>query len=62
MLSVVTDMTPRKVLEYPVHQLRSKPEILNQCWLNVGPSSAKLAQHQATIESLSRVCWVDAFL
>ena len=32
-------------------------ETLNQCWFNVGPSSATLAQHWNSIGSVSRACW-----
>ena len=31
-----------------------------QCWLIVGPPSATLAQHQTSIGSTCRVCWVRA--
>ena len=32
---------------------------LNQCCVNVGPPSATLGQHQPSIGSTSRVCWVN---
>ena len=35
----------------------SKHDTLKQCWLNVGPSSAMVGQHQASIVSMCRVCW-----
>ena len=34
-----------------------KHETLNQCWADVGPTSATLAQHQPSIGSMSRACW-----
>ena len=38
--------------------LLSKHDTLNQCWFDIGPSSATLAQHQTSIVSMCRVCWV----
>ena len=35
-----------------------KHEMLNQCWAIVGLSSTTLVQHQPSIGSASRVCWV----
>ena len=35
----------------------SKHETVVRCWLNVGPSSATLAQHCANIGLMCRVCW-----
>ena len=35
----------------------SKHETLNQCWVDVGPPSATLVQHQPNISSMSRVYW-----
>ena len=37
-----------------------KHEKLKQCWIDVGPSSATLSQHQTNIGSTSRVGWVYA--
>ena len=34
-----------------------EPDTLKQCWFNVGPPSATLAQLKANIVSLCRVCW-----
>ena len=33
-----------------------KHETLNQCWADVGPTSATLAQHQPSIGSMARAC------
>ena len=35
----------------------SKHAILNQCWVDVGPSSTTLAQHQPNTGTTSRVYW-----
>ena len=35
----------------------SKHETLTQCWYNVDPPSATLAQHCTNIGFMSRVCW-----
>ena len=35
-----------------------KYETLSKCWLDVGSASTPLAQHQASIGSMSRVCWM----
>ena len=35
----------------------SKHEALNQCWINFGPLSTTLAQHQTNIGLIPRVCW-----
>ena len=32
--------------------------MLNQCWFDVEPASTTLVQHQTSIGSPSRVCWV----
>ena len=42
----------REILEQPI-----KHETLNQCWCNVEPSSATLAQQSTNISCTSRVCW-----
>ena len=34
-----------------------KHETLNRCWVDVGPPSTTLIQHQPSIGSTSRVCW-----
>ena len=39
----------------------SKQETWIQCWLNVGPTSKTVDQHEANIGSKSLVCWVTAF-
>ena len=36
----------------------SKHDALAQCWADVGPSSTTLAQHQPSIGTTPRVCWV----
>ena len=36
--------------------LSSKHHTLKQCWFNVGPPSATLAQHEPHIGSMSRAC------
>ena len=33
------------------------PESLAYCWINVGPPSATLAQHQTSIGSMARAGW-----
>ena len=45
---------------YPLHRssLPGKHHIFNQCWLDVGPSSATLGEHQASIGWSSPVGWV----
>ena len=40
----------------------SKHETLNQCWYNVGPTSATLAQHYINIGSASRVCCINHWI
>ena len=35
----------------------SKPEALNQCWLDVGPASQMVSQHWISIGSTPHVCW-----
>ena len=35
-----------------------KLKTLNQCWVDVGPSSTTLAQHLPNIVLMSRVYWV----
>ena len=37
----------------------SKHGTLKQCWSNVGPPSATLAQHYTSIVWMCRVCWHD---
>ena len=39
-------------------RIPSKHEALAQCWADVGPSSATLAQHQPSIGPTPRVSWV----
>ena len=38
--------------------LPSKHDTLKQCWGNIGPPSATLAQRYTNIVSMCRVCWV----
>ena len=40
-----------------VHWIPNKHETLNQCWVDVGPTSLTVGQHQPNIGSMSRVCW-----
>ena len=39
-------------------QTPSKHETLNQYWFHVGPASQTVAQHETSIGSTFRVCWV----
>ena len=41
------------------HRYPSKHDTLNRCWFLVGPSSATLAQHQTSIDSMCHVCWLQ---
>ena len=42
--------------------LPSTHETSTQCWFHVGPASSIQAQHENSIESTSRVCWIFAGL
>ena len=41
-------------------RLPSKHETLNQCWVDVGPTSKTVSQHQPNTGAMSCVCWVHA--
>ena len=54
-----TKLRERSVIEPARHRglPPSKHDTLNQCWFNVGPASATLAQHYSSIGSMCRVFW-----
>ena len=47
----------RRRLWLSINPLLVQHEMLTQCWYNVGPSSAALAQHCTYIGQAPRVCW-----